>query len=231
MIIVINKHYRELAKFVGVANLAWDEIIRRDEFPTFGVLEPHAKHRDLLKRIDRRLARRFPNIEPLSEVPPLYLPRWNQCPRPQWRQLHAFALVRRVFDSLQFLVRDTGIATVGGISVGVLLQVRRDNGTILRVRDPYEDFLAALVGRDLGRVRFCAKCACIFIAFRSDQKTCSPRCANRFRVEKFRAKQPEYQKNRAFRKRTGLAPLRKGRHRTIALHEALKPDSDGSVSR
>jgi hypothetical protein len=139
--------------------------------------------------------------------------------------------VRRVFDSLQFLLRDTGIATVGGTLVGVSLQVRRENGTILRVRDPYEDFLAALVGRDLGRVRFCAKCVRIFIAYRSDQKTCSTRCANRFRVEKFRRKQPEYEKNRMFRKRTGLAPLRKGRHRTIALHEALKTDADDSEPR
>ena len=170
MRIVIKKHYRELAKFVGVANLAWDELIRRDDFPTFDGLEPHAKHRDLLKRIDRLLGRRFP-LEPLSEVPPLYLSRWNQCPRPQWRQLHAFALVRRVFDSVQFLARDTGIPTVGWTTVGVLLQVRRESGMTVRVRDPYEDFLAALVGRDLGRVRCCVQCARIFIAFRSDQKT------------------------------------------------------------
>jgi hypothetical protein len=137
---------------------------------------------------------RCSSIQPLSEVPPFYLPRWNQCAPSHWRQVHGFALVRRVFDSLQFLLRDTGIATVGGTLVGVSLQVRRENGTILRVRDPYEDFLAALVGRDLGRVRFCAKCSRFFIAYRSDQKTCSTRCANRFRVEKFRRKQPEYEK-------------------------------------
>jgi hypothetical protein len=230
MKIGVRKHYRELAKFVGLANLAWDEIILRDEFPTFSRLEPNAKHHDLLKRIGRRLASGFPSIDLPSEVPPLFLPGWNQCPALQWRQLHAFALVRRVFDSLQFLIRDTGIPTVGGTSVAVMLQVSRANGKTLRVRDPFEDFLAALVGRDLGRVRFCANCHRLFIAFRSDQKTCSRRCANRFRVKKFRAKQPDYQKNRAFRKRTGLAPLRKGRRKTMALHEALKPNSDDNPS-
>ena len=114
MRISVEKHYKELAEFVRLANLAWDEILHPDEFPTFGELEPNAKHRQLLKRIGRRLARIFPSIVPLSEVPPFYLPRWNQCSRSQWRQLHAFALVRRVFDSLQFLARRTGIATVGG---------------------------------------------------------------------------------------------------------------------
>jgi len=226
MRIVVRKHYKELAKFVGLANLAWDEIIRRDEFPTLDGLKPYDKHRDLLKRIGRQVAARFPSIELPSDVPPLYFRGWTQCPAPQWRQLHAFALVRRVFDSLQFLVGATGIPTVGGTSVAVMLQVNRANGTTLRVRDPYEDFLAALTGRDLARVRFCACCHSLFIAFRSDQKTCIQRCANRFRVEKFRAKRPEYEKNRAFRKRTGLAPLRRRRHRTVALHEALKADSD-----
>jgi hypothetical protein len=77
---------------------------------------------------------------------------------------------------------------------------------------PYEEFLAALVGRDLSRVRSWAACWRIFIALRSDQKACTPRCADRFRVEKFRGKQPEYLENRKFRRRTGLAPLRTGRH-------------------
>lgn len=158
MRIVVRKHYKELAKFVGLANLAWDEIIRRDEFPTLNRIKPHDKHRDLLKRIGRQVAARFSSIELPSDVPPLYFPGWNQCPAPQWRQLHAFALVRRVFDSLQFLVGGTGIPTVGGTSVAVMLQVNRANGTTLRVRDPYENFLAALTGRDLARVRFCAYC-------------------------------------------------------------------------
>jgi hypothetical protein len=150
-------------------------------------------------------------------------PSRGQYPRSRWRQLHAFALVRRVFDSLQFIVRDTGIDTVGAMPAGVLLQVERNNGKILRVRDPYEDFLAALVDRDLSRVRFCPQCSCFFIALRSDQVGCNTRCANLLRVNKFRKKQTEYQENRKFRKRTGLTALQRGRHRTLALHETLIP--------
>ena len=231
MRIGVRKHYTKLAEFVRLANLGWDEISRKGAFPRFDELEPHAKHREFLKRIDRRLERNFPSIKPLSEIPPLFLPRWNQFPRSQWRQLHAFALVRRVLDSLLFLARGTGIAPVGALSAALLLQLRSKNGTTVRVRDPYEDFLAALVGRDLSRVRSCAACWRIFIAFRSDQKACNPRCANRFRVEKFRRKQSEYLENRKFRRRTGLASLREGRRRIMALHEALKSDPDGNPSR
>jgi hypothetical protein len=226
MRIVVRKHYKELGKFVALANLGWEEILRRDGFPTLAALQPHAKHLGLLKRINRKVAHGFPDIVLLSEVPALYLPLWNRCPRTQWRQLHAYALVRRVFDSLQFLARDAGIATVGAMHAGVLLQIDRRNGETFRVRDPYEDFLAALIGRDLSRVRFCCQCARIFIALRADQAACNTRCANLFRVNKFRKRQPEYQQNRKFRKRTGLAPLRKGRHRTLALHEALRSDPD-----
>jgi hypothetical protein len=231
MRIGVKKHYKELAEFVRLANLAWGEILSGDEFPRFGELAPLAKHRELLKRIDRLLERSFPSIEPLSDLPPFFLPRWNQWPRSQWRQLHAFALVRRVFDSVLFLTRGTGIAPVGAMSATLLLQLRRENGTTVRVRDPYEDFLAALVGRDLSRVRSCAACGRFFIALRSDQKACNPRCANCFRVGKFRRKQPEYRENRKFRERTGLAALRKGRHRIMALHETLKSDPDGNSSR
>ena len=231
MRICVKKHYRELAEFVRLANLAWDELLSRGEFPLFGDLEPLARHRKLLKRIDRLLERSFPGIKPLSDVPPFFLPRWNQWPRSQWRQLHAFALVRRVFDSLMFLTRGTGIAPVGAISATLFLQLRKENGTTVRVRDPYEDFLAALGGRDLRRVRSCAACGRFFIALRSDQKACNLRCANRFRVGKFRRKQPEYRANRKFRERTGLAAVRKERRRIMALHEALKSDPDGNSSR
>jgi hypothetical protein len=78
---------------------------------------------------------------------------------------------------------------------GLVFQVQKQNGKTLRVRDPYEDFLAALVGRDLTRVKLCADCGRIFLAFRSDQKACSTRCANAFRVKKFRNKQSEYREN------------------------------------
>ena len=207
MRIGVRKHYKELIKFVALANLGWEEILRRDEFPTFAKLDPDGKHRQLLNRMERRMARIVPSIRPLSEVPAFYFPLWNQYPRSRWRQLHAFALVRRVFDSLQFIVLDTGINTVGAMPAGVLLQIERNNGKILRVRDPYEDFLVALVDRDLSRVRFCPRCSRIFIALRSDQVGCNTRCANLLRVNKFREKQTEYQENRTFRKRTGLTPL------------------------
>jgi hypothetical protein len=37
-----------------------------------------------------------------NEVPPLFFPDWKSCSLELRRQLYAYALVRRVFDSLWF---------------------------------------------------------------------------------------------------------------------------------
>ena len=121
------------------------EIVQRDNFPPLDQLKPNDEHRKLLERIDRKVLRSFPDIVLVSEVPAFYLPTWNQYPRPQWRQLHAYALVRRAFDSLLFLARDIGIGAPGAMRTGIVFQVQKQTGKTLRVRDPYEDFLAALV--------------------------------------------------------------------------------------
>jgi hypothetical protein len=106
--------------------------------------------------------------------------------------------------------------------IPVSLQTSRTgNGTMSRIHDPYEDFLAALDGRDLKRLRACPVCRRYFLAMRLDQKACTSGCANRFRVQKFRQKKDEYLSNRKFRTRTGLTAVRHGRNQVLALHQAL----------
>jgi hypothetical protein len=92
---------------------------------------------------------------------------------------------------------------------------------MLRVHDPYEDFLAVLSDCDLQRLRACPVCRRFFVAWRMDQTACNPRCANRLRVARFRQKQPQYSANRKFRKRTGLGAVRHGRHQLMELNQAL----------
>jgi len=223
MRIIVRKHYKILATFVALANIAWQAILRGHDFPGFEELRPHADHRELLRRIDRHVERRFRRIK-LPEVPPLFLPSWNQYVRAEWRALHAYALVRRVFDSLSFITRPIGTVSTRGRSMLLLLEIRTENGMTVRRPDPFEEFLAALYSRDLGRVRSCVECGRFFVALRSDQKACRFTCANRFRVKKCRQNKGKYLENRKFRKRTGLKALRRGRQRLIKLSDALRPD-------
>lgn len=141
------------------------------------------------------------------------------------QQLYAYALLRRVFDSLRFLTQGTGGLKSAGQSMLVWLEVRATrDGSMLRVRDPYEDFLAVLSDCDLRRLRSCPVCRHFFLAWRMDQTACNTRCANRLRVARFKQKQPQYSANRKFRKRTGLDAVRKGRHQLMELHQALEED-------
>jgi hypothetical protein len=60
-----------------------------------------------------------------------------------------------------------------------------------RIHPIYDRFYSALIGIEASRIRLCPICNFIFWAGRSDQSTCSKRCANNFRVRKWRASYPE----------------------------------------
>jgi hypothetical protein len=222
----IRKHYTRLDRYVRAANLGWDELARYDDFPTLITLEPSGKHRKLLARIEHALQSRFRKISPSADVPLLIFPNWRNVGRSDWQRLNCYALMRKLFDSLLFLTRISVRPTEGVQQVPVTLQVSVDaKGSISRVRDPYEDFLAELTqAGDLRRLRSCPACGRFFVAWRLDQNACSRRCANLIRVQKFRRKKNEYAANRKFRKGTGLEAVRKGRRKLMRLTEALRSD-------
>jgi hypothetical protein len=209
----VRKHYEKLAMFVEIANLGWHELSENDSFPRLDELTSGKECRGLLQRIDRALRSGFPSIKVPDRVPPLFHRGWRECPPAAWRRFHSYALVRRVFDSLTFLV-DARVNQMQGVCwTPVSLQTARTgNGTVIRMHDPYEGFLATLDGRDLQRLRACPVCKWFFLALRLDQKACTSRCANRLRVHKFRQKKSEYLSNRKFRSRTGLKAVRHGVH-------------------
>jgi hypothetical protein len=224
----IRKHYKQLDRYVRAANLGWDEIYGHDDFPTLDELDPRGKHEGLLEQIEAAFQSRFRTITPSADVPLLIVPNWRNVGRSEWQRLHCYALVRKLFDSLRFLTRISVRPTAGVQQVRVTLQVSVDDkGSISRVRDPYEDFLAELTrAGDLRRLRSCPACSRFFVAWRLDQKACSRPCANLVRVQKFRRKKNEYAANRNFRKRTGLKALRQGRQQLMRLTESLRSDED-----
>ena len=224
MRISVRKRYSRLEKFVDAANLGWEAIFKDNDFPTLENLEPHGEHRRLLARIERAFRSRFRKIRPAGNVPLLIDPRWRTSARGEWHQLHCFALVRRLFDSLDFLTREISSRPSGAPPIPLTLQISVDaRGSVSRVRDPFEDFLAALTeSGDLGRLRSCPACRRFFVAWRKDQQTCGRRCATLIRVHRFRDKKAVYAANRRFRKRTGLTALRRGRNRLLRLSESLR---------
>ena len=218
----VRKHYRKLAQFVALGNLGWVEIFWHNDFPVLQKLKPEAEHRPLLRRVNRAFDLKFRALRPRAEVPPLFFPDWKSCSPEVRQQLYAYALLRRVFDSLSFLTQGMGGSKSAGQSMQLWLEVRASkDGSMLRVRDPYEDFLAVLSDCDLQRLRSCPVCWHFFVAWRMDQTACNTRCANQLRVARFRQKQSQYSANRKFRKRTGLSPVRHGRHQLMELNQAL----------
>jgi hypothetical protein len=205
-----------------LGNLGWDEIFRHDDFPVLQKLTPEAEHRPLLRRVNRAFDAKFRALRPSAEVPPLFFSDWKSCSLEVRQQLYAYALVRRVFDSLWFLTQGLGGSRSGGQSMQLWLEVRASkDGSMLRVRDPYEDFLAVLSDCDLRRLRSCPVCRHFFVAWRMDQAACNTRCANQLRVTRFRQKQPLYSANRKFRKRTRLSAVRHRRRQLMELGQAL----------
>jgi hypothetical protein len=227
----VRKHYSQLNLYVRAANLGWDELDRFNDFPTMSELDPYGKHRKLLGRIERAFQSKLREIKPAAVAPLLSFPNWQTVVRSDWGRLHCYALVRRLFESLPFLSRARTFPTTGTQQIQMTLQISVDEkGVISRVPDPYENFLAELTSAgDLRRLRSCPACRRFFIAWRSDQKACSRRCANLVRVYKFRQKKVEYAANRKFRKRMDLKAVRKGRGRMMLLSESLRSEENSAV--
>ena len=78
--------------------------------------------------------------------------------------------------------------------------------------DPFKDFLTALAGVELARVRQCDVCAHLFFALRKDQKACSKRCNATRRVREWRANQAQHEYRRKLRG-AGLLTRKKTRRR------------------
>ncbi len=78
--------------------------------------------------------------------------------------------------------------------------------------DPFKDFLTALAGVELARVRQCDVCAHLFFALRKDQKACSKRCNATRRVREWRANQAKHEYRRKLRG-AGLLTRKKTRRR------------------
>src|ERR1700730_14678217 len=185
MRISVRKHYAQLDQFVRAANLGWDEIFRHNDFPTLEELDPFAAHRDLLARIDRAFQSKFRKIRPPTDVPSLIFPRWGSAAPADWQRLHCYALVRRLFDSLEFLTSRRPDTRSGTRQIPLALQVSANpDGSLSRVRDAYEDFLAELSRADLRRLRSCPGCRRFFVAWRDDQKACGRPCAHLRRGER-----------------------------------------------
>lgn len=152
----VRKRYAQLDQFVRAANLGRDEIPKHNVFPTLVELDPFEAHRKLLARIVRAFQSKFRKIIPPADVPLLMFPRWRSTAHADWRRLHCYALVRRLFDSLDFLTRRNPHLRSGTRQIPLALQVSvRADGSIARVRDPYEDFLAELSRADLRRLQSC----------------------------------------------------------------------------
>jgi hypothetical protein len=80
--------------------------------------------------------------------------------------------------------------------------------------DPYKDFLTALAGVELARLRRCGICAHFFFALRKDQKACSKRCNAIRRVRDWRANQAQHEYRRKLRGAGLLARKKSGRRRS-----------------
>jgi hypothetical protein len=213
----VRKHYNKLAQFVALGNLGWHH-----DLLALQKLKPEAEHRSLLRRVNRAFDSKFRALRPQADAPPLFFPDWISCSAEVRQQLYAYALLLRVFDSLMFLTQGLGGSKPGMHGTQLWLEVSvSKGGSMLRVRDPYEDFLAVLSDCDLRRLRSCPVCRQFFVAWRIDQAACSTRCANRLRVARFRQKQPQYSANRKFRKRTGLSAVHHRRRQLMQLSQAL----------
>jgi hypothetical protein len=87
--------------------------------------------------------------------------------------------------------------------------------------DPFAEFLRALEGSDISRVRQCPICNHFFWALRKDQKACSKKCNAVRRVRDWRANQEQHEYNRKLRG-SGLLPQRKVKRRSSALPNLRK---------
>ena len=80
--------------------------------------------------------------------------------------------------------------------------------------DPYVDFLTALSGVELARVRQCGVCSQFFFALRKDQQACSKRCNATRRVRDWRVNQARHEYRRKLRASGLLKSKRTKRRRS-----------------
>jgi hypothetical protein len=87
----------------------------------------------------------------------------------------------------------------------VELLVGRD-GLISRTMNFFHDqFLPALQGCDVRRIKVCPICNRLFVALRHDQPACSRKCANARRAREFRKRSKAYEANRLENQRRAAA--------------------------
>ncbi len=80
------------------------------------------------------------------------------------------------------------------------------NGRINKTRDFYRDqFLPALEGLEVGRLKICPICDKLFVALRLDQPACSRKCGNAHRAREFRRNAKRYERNRKENRRRKAA--------------------------
>lgn len=63
------------------------------------------------------------------------------------------------------------------------------------------ELFEVLIGMEADRIRICPICDLLFWADRKDQSSCSKKCANVLRVQRWRAKSTEYELNRIHKER------------------------------
>jgi hypothetical protein len=78
--------------------------------------------------------------------------------------------------------------------------------------DPFKDFLTALHGTPVGRIRRCPICYRFFFGLRKDQKACTKRCNALRRVREWRTKQSQHEYRRKLRS-AGLSASRQSPQR------------------
>lgn len=86
--------------------------------------------------------------------------------------------------------------------------------TVVPLQSPQDSFISALADLDFQRLRICAQCRTLFVAFHAKSKACSARCSNAMRQQTFytknrrqilEAKRKQYWQNRKRNKAARLA--------------------------
>ena len=147
------------------------------------------------------------------ELGPAMRDRWREHDR--WFLYYLYVAVRGTLEELLAIaeqlreiepdidreVVEPILVSIG--SFGRALAIGPDR-RIQRYRDVFYDvFLEALVGQEIERLKRCpiSTCGNLFWAVPKNKGACSERCLVRHRVQKFRAKQKEYESKRQHNKR------------------------------
>jgi hypothetical protein len=178
---------------------SWDQVVQREKSRrSRGKITPTIRRR-VRKALNSLLARlRFPG-GPYHE---LDLPGFYQ-------------LGIAIKKTLAALVKEAGereskehqAASLVGLppTFGRFLVVSESNRVELSLDRFQDEFLPALRGVDITRIRRCVSCGLFLYARHSQKVACSENCANANRVRRFRARRAEYEKNRPRNRTARLA--------------------------